>query len=73
MAVVIALSVLLHVLSTFFPQLYLYIATGIFIVTSTVEGVILLYHCGILTYSKDKKVPRVKEIFKYLSEDDGPV
>jgi hypothetical protein len=73
MAVVIAISVLLHVPSTFFPRLYLYIATGIFIVTSAVEGVILPYHCGILAYGKDKKVPRVEEIFKYPGEDDGPV
>jgi hypothetical protein len=53
--------------------LYLYIAIGIFIIASAVKGVILLYHCGILVYSKDKKVPRVKEIFKYLSKDNSLV
>jgi hypothetical protein len=41
-----------------------------FTLTSIVEGGILLYHNGILAYSKDKKMPRVGEIFKYLSEDD---
>jgi hypothetical protein len=48
--------------------LYFYIAVGIFIVTSAVEGGILLYHNGILAY-----MPRVGEIFKYLGEDDSPI
>ena len=41
--------------------------------TSAVKGVILPYRHGTLAYSKDKKMPRVGEIFKYLGEDDSPV
>jgi hypothetical protein len=67
-----AISALLHVPSTLFPQLYFYIAAGIFILTSVAERGILLYNNRILARSKEKMKSRVREIFKYLSEDDGP-
>jgi hypothetical protein len=71
LAAVIALSALLHVLSTFFPRLYFYIAFGIFIVTSAAEGCLLLHRNRIFAYSKNMQVHRVGEIFKYPDSDNN--
>jgi hypothetical protein len=71
LAAVIAFSALLYVLSTPFPRLYIYIAFGIFAVTSAAEGYLLLYYNRIFVYSKDIQVPRVGEIFKYPGGDNN--
>jgi len=61
----------LHVPLTLFPQLYFYIAAGIFTLSSIAEGGILLCHNRILARNKDTIRCKVREIFKHLSEDDN--
>jgi predicted ferric reductase len=70
LAATVAISALLHVPSMLFPRLYFYIALGIFATISAVEGILFLPHNIIFTRSKDKKGPRVEEIFKYSVDDN---
>ena len=70
LAAIIAISALLHVPSTLFPRLYFYISLGIFVATSVYEGVLLLYRNGVVSLAKDRKLPRVGEVFKYPGEDE---
>jgi hypothetical protein len=71
LAAVIAISALLHVPSTLFPRLYFYISLGIFIATSVNEGVLLLHRNRVVARAKGRKLPRVREVFKYPNEDDN--
>jgi hypothetical protein len=53
--------------------LYFYIVAGIFTLSFIAKGGILLCYNKILAHGKDKMMSRVKEIFKYLGEDDSLV
>ncbi|KAH7363947.1 hypothetical protein BKA65DRAFT_571993 [Rhexocercosporidium sp. MPI-PUGE-AT-0058] len=71
LAAIAAISALLHMPSMLFPRLYFYISLGIFIATSTAEGVLLLYHNGIIARAKNRRLPRVREVFKYPGKSDN--
>jgi len=69
---VIAISALLYILLLLFPRLCLYIALGVFGLTSFTEVGLLLCRNVTFTRSKDKKKSTVREIFKYLVDNDNP-
>jgi hypothetical protein len=39
--------------------------------TSAYEGVLLLHRNGVVARAKGRKLPRVREVFKYPGEDDN--
>lgn len=83
LAVALAISIILHVPSGFFPQVYFWITLGVFIAVLGLEWTVLLRRNGILTISDKRrynpiistggKLPIVGEIYKDETESNGPV
>jgi len=68
LAALFAITVFLHIPSTIFPRLYLYVTVGILLSTSILKGFLLILHNGILTLSP----PKIGEI-DWFQGNNSPI